>query len=300
MEQIPVDTISGDSSASAVPELRDTLLGGECAAPPLEWRYGADFSAGGETAVTARGFVTVTPGEMFGRQSVPGTSAPAEPVPAPEYGSIETDRAAQLEILAVFAAYTVMLLLYRREIGSLFAGLFSSLHRQFVDRSYIFDIFINFATCLSFAAVGAGAVRIAAAALPDGAGMPWGMLVAAAVATVAAVTVLQFAVVYVSGLLVLQKDAARELLFIKKIYASIVAVAVTPAVFVFFPVAGGDVEVFLYIIGIEIVIISVMFLVRTFKFFVSQKISIFYWILYLCTVEALPFSIIAKIAHHGI
>lgn len=248
--------------------------------------------------VTGDGAVAVRaaePAEMFGQQSRPGMPQAVAEVVAESPRPMEAERGVQFEALLLFALYTAMVLIYRREIGALFAGLFTSLHKQFAERTYIFDKFITLASWTGLAAAGCAAVRCAALLLPEGAGVPWGVVVAGAVAVMAVIAAVQCAIISFAGMAVLQRSWAGELIFIKKIYASVLAVTVAPVVFVWFPVAAEESGLFLYIVGIEVVVVLLLFLVQTFRLFVAQKISIFYWILYLCAVEILPFSIIAKL-----
>ena len=107
-----------------------------------------------------------------------------------------------------------------------------------------------------------------------------------------AVTVLQIAMLWLIGRVAMCEDVTSTLLRLRKISFSIFTICCTPAVLLYALSEIYRAEVFLYLIVFELVICFLVFLYETFDLFVTKKISVLHWILYLCTVELFPVSLI--------
>lgn len=105
----------------------------------------------------------------------------------------------------------------------------------------------------------------------------------------------QRAVLYAAGSITLSGRFVHMLLHLKKIHFALLAIVVSPTLLLYSSMHGISDTVFLYISGIEAVLIMCLFLYKSYILFVGQKISILYWFLYLCIVELFPISLIVSI-----
>ncbi|MEG2366336.1 MAG: DUF4271 domain-containing protein, partial [Alistipes sp.] len=128
-----------------------------------------------------------------------------------------------------------------------------------------------------------------AGALPHGA--------AAGVALLAAASILfvifaQVCLLLLIGAVTLTQGFIHELVYIKRTMLALTAILTIPVVIFYVPSPLSAGRVWAYILLAEMLTITFFFLWRTFALFLSKKISILHWFLYLCTVELLPISLL--------
>ena len=111
-----------------------------------------------------------------------------------------------------------------------------------------------------------------------------------------AVTAIQSAMLWLIGRVAMCEDVTSTLLRLRKISFSILTICCTPAILLYALSEIYRAKAFLYLIGIEGIICFLVFLYETFDLFISKKISVLHWILYLCTVELFPVSLIVLTA----
>ena len=123
---------------------------------------------------------------------------------------------------------------------------------------------------------------------------PW--IAAFAVPTVivvgAIVGAVQIALLWIIGRVAMCEYITSQLLRLRKICFSIFTISCAPTVLLYALSEIGDAKLILYLIGFEIVVIFLAFLYETYVLFAVKKISVLHWILYLCTVELFPVSLI--------
>ena len=112
---------------------------------------------------------------------------------------------------------------------------------------------------------------------------------------VAAIVLYQRAFLHLAGSLTLNTQFAGSLLHLKKVYFALMGIVISPTLLLYSSMHRTADTVFLYISGIEFVSILCLFLYKSRKLFVGQKISILYWFLYLCIVELFPISLSVSI-----
>ncbi|MEG0788951.1 MAG: DUF4271 domain-containing protein [Alistipes sp.] len=97
------------------------------------------------------------------------------------------------------------------------------------------------------------------------------------------------------GIATLTQNFITNLIFIKRTFFALSVVVVPPTLLLFAlcPDQGG--AVWAWITAVEVVLILLLFLQRTLLLFISEKLSIFHWFLYLCIVEIFPISILGLI-----
>lgn len=105
----------------------------------------------------------------------------------------------------------------------------------------------------------------------------------------------QRAVLYAAGSITLSGRFVHMLLHLKKIHFTLLAIVVSPTLLLYSSMHGISDTVFMYVSGIEAILIMCLFLYKSCILFVGQKISILYWFLYLCIVELFPISLIVSI-----
>ena len=111
-----------------------------------------------------------------------------------------------------------------------------------------------------------------------------------------AVPAVQIALLWLIGRAAMCSDVTSTLLRLRKICFSIFTICCTPTVLLYALSEINSSVVLLYIIVAEVVALFLVFLYETFVLFVSKKISVLHWILYLCTVELFPVSLIVLTA----
>ncbi|MEG2614429.1 MAG: DUF4271 domain-containing protein, partial [Alistipes sp.] len=152
----------------------------------------------------------------------------------------------------------------------------------------------NFMGAVGLLAAGIFCVKGADLLLPAGA-LPYGA--AAGIALLAAAGILftifaQICLLLLIGTVTLTQGFIHELVYIKRTMLALTAILTIPVVvfYVLCPVSAG--RVWIYILIAEVFSVTFFFLWRTFVLFLSKKISILHWFLYLCTVELLPISLL--------
>ena len=106
------------------------------------------------------------------------------------------------------------------------------------------------------------------------------------------VAAVQIALLWLIGRAAMCSDVTSTLLRLRKICFSIFTICCTPTVLLYALSEINSSVVLLYVIVAEVVALFLVFLYETFVLFASKKISVLHWILYLCTVELFPVSLI--------
>ena len=141
--------------------------------------------------------------------------------------------------------------------------------------------FLNIATAIGLLFLGVAAVKYGdtlmpgrlAASIPQGAALIFSLLVSLASLGIAAY---QTIAVRLAGALTLSQPFIAQLLF-----------ALCPQ---------GTGGVWFCIIAVELAAAAVLYLKETLNLFLSKKVSILHWFLYLCTVEVFPVSLLWLLA----
>lgn len=102
----------------------------------------------------------------------------------------------------------------------------------------------------------------------------------------------QWIAITLIGLLSYDKSIVEHILTIKGIIFSIFAIVVIPPILLYLLTDYNIAEYITYFIVIEIIAIALLYLIESFFLFVSKKVSILHWFLYLCGVELLPIATI--------
>lgn len=207
------------------------------------------------------------------------------------------------DVLAVGITLVYMFCLYRYfdDVVALFRSVFRRSVMQsgrVIERrsSDIFYGFLGRLFMLGTAFVGvlaAGwALRHAEAGIPDG-GVVWVPLLA--VGAFFAVTVLQYVTLAGVGWITQSLATVNILLRIRLIYFVLATVMVAPVVLIAQLAADAASDIWLTTGYVAAAVAFMFFLRESMMLFISKKISILHWFLYLCTIEIVPLSLLWQV-----
>ena len=117
----------------------------------------------------------------------------------------------------------------------------------------------------------------------------------AAMAAFVAVVAVQYAMLAVAGGITRSWPTMAVLLRIRLIYFVLATVIVLPPVLMWQMNGGAGGEVWLRMACLAVAVAVVMYVRESVTLFNSKKISILHWILYLCIVEIMPFTLLWQI-----
>lgn len=197
--------------------------------------------------------------------------------------------------LAVLAGYCYMVYHYREQVLMCLRSLIDfKPDDKPGERGRLYNSFIAFAVALSTFSAGMALTKI----IPEWvdiilnpALISLGGIILWALTSV--IIVFQVGIIKAAGKLTLSKGFANMLVDIKTTHLAAAAIFITPVVILYSGTNPVWDKIMLYIAGIELFIIGIGFLFRTFLLFVRQKVSILVWILYLCAVEIFPIALAA-------
>ncbi len=245
------------------------------------------------------GYRTVGAGEFFGQQSLL-----AAPRPAAQQQPRLTD---ELPFQGLVLLLTLLfgLLLYRNPgdmralVGRVAFERRDSERTSDESGNAGFTRFLNIALALGFLLAGVTAVRlcdrpdIAQELLNMGNGSTLSLLLALGVG-------LLFLLVYLYGILLLRavggvtltSGFTTQLIRIKRGYAALGAIILAPVILLFALSPLGSDTIWAGLLTAGWLITFLLYLRETFALFISKKVSILHWILYLCAVEIFPVTLL--------
>ena len=159
-----------------------------------------------------------------------------------------------------------------------------------------FSRFLNIATTIGMLFMGVMAVKYGDSLMPSqletlshGAVLALSLL---ATAACYGVVLYQMTVVRLTGAVTLSQPFISQLVLLKRTYFSLGVIVTSPALLLFALCPRGTGNVWFCIIIIELAITAGLYLRETLNLFITKKISILHWFLYLCMVEILPISLL--------
>ncbi len=152
------------------------------------------------------------------------------------------------------------------------------------DNKQTLERFVNFALVLGVVIVGVAAAKII------------GSVGFAASVIAAFIVWVQVGLLRTAGNLTLRRSLVEELLQTKKNHLALLAMLAAPPILLYTGMNPLRDQIMVYIVMVELVAISAIFLGRTLQEFVRQKVSLLVWFLYLCTVEIFPVSFVVVLA----
>lgn len=131
------------------------------------------------------------------------------------------------------------------------------------------------------------------ATLPHGAVL--GLSLSAALLC-AAIMLAQAAVLRLTGVITLTRLFIAQLQTLRQTYFSLAVIGISPVLLLFALCPRGQGGGWFLLIVIELTITVFLYLRETLNLFISKKVSILHWFLYLCGVELFPISLLWLIA----
>ena len=161
--------------------------------------------------------------------------------------------------------------------------------------------FLNIATAIGLLFLGVAAVKYGdtlmpgrlTASIPQGAALIFSLLVSLASLGIAAY---QTIAVRLAGALTLSQPFIAQLMLLKRTCFALGMILISPPLLLFALCPQGTGGVWFCIIAVELAAAAALYLKETLNLFLSKKVSILHWFLYLCTVEVFPVSLLWLLA----
>ena len=195
------------------------------------------------------------------------------------------------------------MLLYRN-IGDI-RTLFGNLSREASSRERLtedpgssgFSRFLHIVTAIGMLFLGVMAVKYGDTLLPHflTGTLPRGAVLALSLLATLACTLivlLQGLLLRAVGALTVSQDFIARLLLLRRCCFALTVLLTSPALLLFALCPRNTGDVWFLIITIELAVAAILYLRESLRLFISKKISILNWILYLCSVEIFPASLV--------
>ncbi len=241
---------------------------------------------------------SVTAEQIFGPQSV--LVVEHRPIQS-ERVSLTDNAVFQGFVLLLAAAYGMMLYHCLNEIRMLLMRISRDTNsgERFYDNSGNsgFSRFLNTVTTVGVLFLGVMAVKYGdsllneqlLARLPEGAVLGLSLLISVVFLIIFLV---QWGLLSGIGALTLSRPFIAQLQQLRRTFFALMVVAVAPVLLLFALCPRGTGEIWFLLIIIELAVTSFLYFKETLNLFMSKKISILHWFLYLCGVEIFPVSLV--------
>ncbi len=119
-------------------------------------------------------------------------------------------------------------------------------------------------------------------------------LVATAVAV--ALVYVQWGMLRLAGTVTLARELTTQIMRLKRTCFAVGVIIASPALLLFALCPRGTGDVWFLVLAVELFVTIFLYLKEVLNLFLSKKISILHWFLYLCTVEIFPISLLWLLA----
>lgn len=300
MDSLAMDSLKMDSLATDSLAL-DSLTQIQTIEPQEEPLFLPLFTDLSQTDTLQQGpYRAVAPEELFGYQSVQAEipfldAGPVSPIATPAYG---------LLVLAIITFYCLMLYQHLGDAVLLIGRVTrerASGERLSEDSNGDYSRFLTLCTTLGSLLLGVAAIRLTAPMLhltplsqwPQS-GAFWGALLITA--ALGLTTLYQMGVCAFIGRLTYSQHLMEQLFILKRTFFALLTLIATPFFALWLLNPPGEGEGWFGVIIIEFAITLFLYLQESLLLFISKKISILHWILYLCAVEIFPISLLILLA----
>ncbi len=207
------------------------------------------------------------------------------------------DAVLQVAALAVTLLYVYMLVRYfdvvRVIVASVVGGAPSERRRRRVFNSVMLRNVEIVIAVAGFVAAAAVAARLAVTKMAESAFSANVSVLACTVAAgLAALAVFEYSAVRAAGFVSGRTDVCLSVLQLKLRHFSAAAATMLPVGILALFSAPTVACACFYVMAVQCAISAILFAKETFSLFISQRVSILYWILYLCTLELFPASLL--------
>ena len=215
-----------------------------------------------------------------------------------EWGSgAWTDIVNNVFIALIFIYYLFCICRYFDDIKVLLSSIFDSKvqHAGRAGERRRSDIFYGSLGKLFMLGVCFVGVLAAIAVARAGVGLPQQVMMYAPFAVMAiflGVIISQYLLLGVVGFVTQSYSEVASLMRIRLTYFVLSTIMVAPALLMALIGTGVGADVWLNVVCVALGVVGVLFVRESVGFFISKKVSILHWILYLCTVEILPLTLL--------
>lgn len=240
---------------------------------------------------------SVTAETIFGSQSV--LVVERQPI-QPERVSLTDNAVFQGFVLLLAAAYGMLLYHCLGEIRMLLMRISRDTNsgERFYDNSSNngFSRFLNTVTTVGVLFLGVMVVKYGdsllseqlLAQLPDAAVLGLSLLMSVIFLII---FLAQWGLLSAIGALTLSRPFIAQLQQLRRTFFALIVVMIAPVLLLFALCPRGTGEMWFLLIIIELAVTSFLYFKETLSLFMSKKISILHWFLYLCSVEIFPVSL---------
>ncbi len=212
-----------------------------------------------------------------------------------------TDWLYNLLVVVMFVYYLFCICRYFDDIRALFESIFNRKvqHTGRAGERRRSDIFYGSLGKLFMLGVCFVGLLVAVTVSRVGIGVPQPMMVYMpfAVAVIfLCIIIVQYLMLGAVGLVTQSYGEVASLMRIRLTYFVLSTVMVSPIVLMALIGSGASADAWLKVSCVAIGVVVVLFVRESVEFFISKKVSILHWILYLCTVEILPLSLLWQVA----
>ncbi|MCM1151273.1 MAG: DUF4271 domain-containing protein [Alistipes sp.] len=161
--------------------------------------------------------------------------------------------------------------------------------------------FLKIATAIGLLFIGIAAAKYAETllppeTLPELPGEVAGAVSLLFAAVWIAVVLFQSLLLFAVGAITLSRHFMVQLRLLKRTYFALAVIFATPPLLLFALCPPGTGKAWFYVLIAEWAITAILYVRETLHLFLSKKIPILHWFLYLCTVEIFPFSLLWLLA----
>ena len=206
----------------------------------------------------------------------------------------------RISVLVLFIAYMAIIARYMGHIlaiSSLTRGR-SYVEKLLNDQNYSFERFVTISNFIGYLIISVTIIKWfdvmtsrggeVFSELPEwlpltGVGILWIVLIL--------VGLFQKTVLKTTGHIILNRRFTDKIIYLRRLTISFLAVLTAPFVLMLALAPPAAAKILLIIVLIEYCAFVLFFLFRSWMLFIEQKISIFYWFLYLCAVEVFPLTV---------
>ena len=212
-----------------------------------------------------------------------------------------TDIVNNLFVALIFIYYLFCICRYYDDIRALLSSVFDSKvqHAGRAGERRRSDIFYGSLGKLFMLGTCFVGVLTALAIARAGVGLPQQVMMYAPFAVMAiylGVIIVQYLFLSIVGFVTQSYGEVAALMRIRLTYFVLGTIMVAPIVLMALIGTGVSADVWLNVVFVAIGVVVVLFVRESVGFFISKKVSILHWILYLCTVEILPLSLLWQVA----
>ena len=164
-----------------------------------------------------------------------------------------------------------------------------------------FSRFLNVATAIGMLFMGVIVVKYGDTLMPPELGKALShaaVLALSLLATLAwgVIILFQSSAIRIAGAITLSQPFVAQLALLRRTYFALAVIIASPPLLLFALCPRGTGGVWFICGAVELIITAVLYLKESLNLFISKKISILHWFLYLCTVEVFPISLLWLLA----